>query len=183
MSLELSFHGAAGCVTGFCARLHTARASVLIDCGMFQGPKALKVLNYDPFPFAADEIDAALLTHAHIDHSGLLPKLMRAGFSGAAWRGRASTGAASSSRARTSASSCRRREPRRSPAPPRSYRPPRRAPTGTTPARLMLDLNPRLDALPSDAARETLLESLSRAMAPSPGVDAGQGAARRTAPV
>ena len=82
MSLELSFHGAAGCVTGFCARLTTARASVLIDCGMFQGPKTLKALNYDPFPFEADQIDAVLLTHSHIDHSGLLPKLMRAGFRG-----------------------------------------------------------------------------------------------------
>ena len=82
MSLELSFHGAAGCVTGFCARLKTERASVLIDCGMFQGPKTLKALNYEPFPFRADEIDAVLLTHAHIDHSGLLPKLMRAGYTG-----------------------------------------------------------------------------------------------------
>lgn len=82
MSLELSFHGAAGCVTGFCARLTTDRASVLIDCGMFQGPKTLKALNYDALPFVAGDIDAVLLTHAHIDHSGLLPKLMRAGFRG-----------------------------------------------------------------------------------------------------
>lgn len=82
MALDLTFHGAAGCVTGFCARLTTERASVLIDCGMFQGPKTLKALNYEPFPFRADEIDAVLLTHAHIDHSGLLPKLMRAGFRG-----------------------------------------------------------------------------------------------------
>lgn len=82
MSLELSFHGAAGCVTGFCARISTGRANVLIDCGMFQGPKTLKALNYEPFPFRADEVDAVLLTHSHIDHSGLLPKLMRAGFRG-----------------------------------------------------------------------------------------------------
>jgi metallo-beta-lactamase family protein len=82
MSLELTFHGAAGCVTGFCARLTTERASVLIDCGMFQGPKTLKALNYEPFPFDASGIDAVLLTHSHIDHSGLLPKLMRAGFKG-----------------------------------------------------------------------------------------------------
>ncbi|MFZ5718237.1 MAG: MBL fold metallo-hydrolase [Pseudomonadota bacterium] len=80
--VELSFHGAAGCVTGFCARLHTGRANVLVDCGMFQGSKTLKALNYDRFPFDAREIDAVLLTHAHIDHSGLLPKLMRAGFKG-----------------------------------------------------------------------------------------------------
>jgi metallo-beta-lactamase family protein len=82
MTLDLTFHGAAGCVTGFCARLTTDRASVLIDCGMFQGPKTLKALNYEPFPFDPDEIDAVLLTHAHIDHSGLLPKLMRAGYEG-----------------------------------------------------------------------------------------------------
>jgi len=82
MSLSLTFHGAAGCVTGFCARLTTERASVLIDCGMFQGPKTLKALNYEPFPFKVADIDTVLLTHAHIDHSGLLPKLMRAGYRG-----------------------------------------------------------------------------------------------------
>lgn len=82
MSLKLTFHGAAGCVTGFCARLETPQAVVLVDCGMFQGPKTLKQLNYDPFPFDAGKVDAVLLTHAHIDHSGLLPKLMKAGFEG-----------------------------------------------------------------------------------------------------
>jgi metallo-beta-lactamase family protein len=82
MNPILTFHGAAGCVTGFCARLQTTHATVLIDCGMFQGPKTLKALNYDPFPFEASKVDAVLLTHAHIDHSGLLPKLMRAGFEG-----------------------------------------------------------------------------------------------------
>jgi len=82
VTLDLTFHGAAGCVTGFCARLTTERASVLIDCGMFQGSKTLKALNYDRFPFDSAKIDAVLLTHAHIDHSGLLPKLMRAGFKG-----------------------------------------------------------------------------------------------------
>lgn len=80
--VKLTFHGAAGCVTGFCARLETERATVLVDCGMFQGSKTLKALNYEPFPFEASEVDAVLLTHAHIDHSGLLPKLMRAGFKG-----------------------------------------------------------------------------------------------------
>ncbi|WP_334162923.1 MBL fold metallo-hydrolase [Phenylobacterium sp.] len=82
MTFDLTFHGAAGCVTGFCAKLRTDRATVLIDCGMFQGSKTLKALNYEPFPFEARDIDAVLLTHAHIDHSGLLPKLMRAGFTG-----------------------------------------------------------------------------------------------------
>lgn len=82
MSVSLTFHGAARCVTGSCLRLETGRATVLIDCGLFQGPKTLKELNYQPFPFDVSDIDAVLLTHAHIDHSGMLPKLMRAGYRG-----------------------------------------------------------------------------------------------------
>lgn len=82
MTVKLAFHGAAGCVTGFCAHLATDRAQVLVDCGLFQGPKTLKALNYDPFPFEPKSIDAVLLTHAHIDHSGQLPKLMRRGYTG-----------------------------------------------------------------------------------------------------
>lgn len=78
----VTFHGAAGCVTGFCAEVRAEHARVLVDCGMFQGSKTLKALNYQPFPFDAAAVDAVLLTHAHIDHSGLLPKLMRAGFTG-----------------------------------------------------------------------------------------------------
>jgi len=79
---SITFHGAAGCVTGFCAELRLEGARILVDCGMFQGSKTLKTLNYADFPFEADTIDAVLLTHAHIDHSGLLPKLMLAGFAG-----------------------------------------------------------------------------------------------------
>lgn len=82
MALKLRFLGAAGCVTGSCFLLQTARARVLVDCGMFQGSKTLKALNFEPFPFDAKAIDAVLLTHAHIDHSGLLPKLALAGFDG-----------------------------------------------------------------------------------------------------
>jgi metallo-beta-lactamase family protein len=85
MSVSLAFHGAAGCVTGSCYRLTTPRARLLVDCGMFQGAKSLKQLNYDRFPFDPRELDGVLLTHAHIDHSGLLPKLARAGFRGPIW--------------------------------------------------------------------------------------------------
>lgn len=82
MTPTLTFHGAAGCVTGFCAELRTDKARVLIDCGMFQGSKTLKALNYEDFPFEPGSVDAVLLTHAHVDHSGLLPKLMLGGFAG-----------------------------------------------------------------------------------------------------
>ncbi|HLZ01073.1 MAG TPA: MBL fold metallo-hydrolase [Bradyrhizobium sp.] len=82
MSTTVQFCGAARTVTGSCYLFSTPTGRLLVDCGLFQGPKTLKALNYTSFPFRAEEIDAVLLTHAHIDHSGLLPKLKREGFAG-----------------------------------------------------------------------------------------------------
>ncbi|HRW15294.1 MBL fold metallo-hydrolase [Amaricoccus sp.] len=82
MAPRLTFHGAARAVTGSCFRLQVGGAEVLFDCGLFQGSKTEKALNYRPFPFAPARIAAVVLSHAHIDHSGLLPKLVRDGFAG-----------------------------------------------------------------------------------------------------
>lgn len=82
MALSLTFHGAVGTVTGSCFRIQTGDGDLLIDCGLFQGTKTVKELNYRPFPFKPSAVKAVLLSHAHIDHSGLLPKLVRQGFKG-----------------------------------------------------------------------------------------------------
>ena len=82
MDVTLKFCGAAGTVTGSCYMVKTAGHRFLVDCGMFQGTKTIRSLNYNPFPFNPEEIDFVLLTHAHIDHSGLLPKLFKEGFTG-----------------------------------------------------------------------------------------------------
>ena len=82
MSLRMKFCGAAGTVTGSCYWIEHEKGAFLVDCGMFQGSKTLKELNYSEFPFPADKADFLLITHAHIDHSGLVPKLMGNGFRG-----------------------------------------------------------------------------------------------------
>lgn len=76
----LRFLGAAGTVTGSRFALTTADGVALIDCGLFQGLKELRLRNWDPFPIAPRTIDAVALTHAHLDHSGYLPALCREGF-------------------------------------------------------------------------------------------------------
>ena len=80
MSVKLHFHGAARTVTGSCYLIETERAKVLVDCGMFQGSKSMDALNYRPFPFQPAAIDALVLTHAHIDHTGVVAKLTKQGF-------------------------------------------------------------------------------------------------------
>lgn len=82
MSTILKFCGAAGTVTGSCYLIRHAGRQFLVDCGMFQGTKRVKDLNYGDFPFDPTAISFVLLTHAHIDHAGLIPKLIRQGFEG-----------------------------------------------------------------------------------------------------
>lgn len=80
--MQLTFHGAAGTVTGSKYLLEADGARVLIDCGMFQGLKKLRERNWAGTPFKAGELDAVLLTHAHLDHTGYLPRVVREGFNG-----------------------------------------------------------------------------------------------------
>ena len=80
--MDIAFLGAAGTVTGSKYLVTTAHKKILVDCGLFQGYKHLRLRNRAPLPFAPSEIDAVVLTHAHLDHSGYLPLLIRNGFRG-----------------------------------------------------------------------------------------------------
>jgi len=82
---SLTFLGAAGTVTGAKHLLEVRGKRILIDCGLFQGLKDLRLRNWRPFPIAPSSIDAVVLTHAHLDHSGYLPRLVSAGYHGRVW--------------------------------------------------------------------------------------------------
>jgi len=83
--VKLTFLGAAGTVTGSKYLLEADGTRVLVDCGLYQGVKALRLRNWAELPVEPGSLDAVLLTHAHIDHSGYLPALVRDGFTGPVW--------------------------------------------------------------------------------------------------
>src|SRR5919197_1249394 len=83
--MKLTFLGATQTVTGSKFLIETSDKRVLIDCGLFQGLKELRLRNWEPFPIDPATIDAVVLTHAHLDHCGYLPRLVRAGYRGRIW--------------------------------------------------------------------------------------------------
>jgi len=81
-TMKITFLGAAQTVTGSKYLITTEKLKILVDCGLFQGLKNLRLRNWQPFPISPRTIDAILLTHAHIDHSGYIPLLVKNGFTG-----------------------------------------------------------------------------------------------------
>lgn len=80
--MKLHFHGGARTVTGSNYLLETSKNKILVDCGLFQGKHGIEKKNYESFPYQPSEIDFVLITHAHLDHLGRLPKLIKDGFKG-----------------------------------------------------------------------------------------------------
>jgi metallo-beta-lactamase family protein len=87
--MRIQFLGGTDTVTGSKYLLEYAGRRLLVDCGLFQGLKQLRLRNWEPLPVSAAEIDAVLLTHAHLDHSGLVPRLIKLGFKGPVYATRA----------------------------------------------------------------------------------------------
>ena len=83
--MQVQFHGAAGEVTGSMHLVEAGGRRVLLDCGMYQGGRALEARNLEPFPFDPAGLDALVLSHAHIDHIGRVPQLVARGFDGPIW--------------------------------------------------------------------------------------------------
>jgi glyoxylase-like metal-dependent hydrolase (beta-lactamase superfamily II) len=119
--MKLKFFGAAGEVTGSCHRVETESVRFLVDCGMFQGRDS-EEKNQHALALDVNELDFVLLTHAHIDHSGLLPRLVALGFNGPIYTRRKSSG---NSNVRSVATSAPTRMQRR------CIRLPRREPVST----------------------------------------------------
>ena len=80
--MKLQTLGAAGRVTGSCHLIEVGDIRILLDCGLVQGRRKEEALNADPFPFDPARINTVVLSHAHIDHSGRIPLLIKGGFSG-----------------------------------------------------------------------------------------------------
>jgi metallo-beta-lactamase family protein len=89
VEFRLTFLGATGTVTGSKYLIEANGRRILVDCGLFQGYKPLRLRNWAEFPVAPSSIDAIVLTHAHLDHSGYLPRLAAQGFKGTVWATRA----------------------------------------------------------------------------------------------
>ncbi|MCH7903722.1 MAG: MBL fold metallo-hydrolase [Armatimonadetes bacterium] len=82
MARSITFHGAAQTVTGSRHLLTLGKKKILIDCGLFQGRREIRARNWEPFPVDVTSLDAIVLTHAHTDHAGFLPRVVRQGYSG-----------------------------------------------------------------------------------------------------
>ncbi len=94
MSQTIGFYGAAQTVTGSKHLLTLNDKKILVDCGIFQGNRELRDRNWQPFPFAPTELDAVVVTHAHMDHIGMIPKLVKEGYQGPIYCTRATLGLA-----------------------------------------------------------------------------------------
>ena len=90
--MQIQFLGATGTVTGSKYLVRHGGHALLVDCGLFQGYKQLRLRNWAPLPVPPRDIDAVVLTHAHIDHSGYVPLLVKQGFRGRVWASAATRG-------------------------------------------------------------------------------------------